>query len=61
LNPIIYTLRNKDIMVALRQLITTLSTWAKPLKFRNIILLKKILFLCSSRIKTNILSIIHLI
>jgi olfactory receptor len=26
LNPIIYTLRNKDIMVALRQLITTLST-----------------------------------
>jgi hypothetical protein len=41
LNPTIYTLRNKDIMVALRKLITTLSTWAKPFKFRNIILFKE--------------------
>ena len=35
LNPIIYTLRNKDITVALRKLLSKLSTWFEGLKLQK--------------------------
>jgi hypothetical protein len=36
LNPIIYTLRNKDIIVALRKLLTKLLAWGKHIKLQKV-------------------------